>query len=213
METAEEIADRNPHGLPDLVGAILRPLQSDYLLAVAEYGVLGRSGINSLSFFGPAISRRLFTPDGMKFRGVKRAPNGYLLSLSRDPVLPWPWKHDRFVAAVATIGGEKEVDSPSGVRKWQGAWRQDDNHDVELWLPWRIGFVTRGNHSIAAGILAGEGRLVPDTVYDMGFLLDEVRCDGQFYRCTRTGNILAPMSDPRIGAVFEIGRLLQQHAC
>jgi len=212
METAESIAALNPHGLPDLVGAILRPLQSDYLLDVAEHGVLGRSGINSLSFFGPAIGRRLYTPGGLQFRGIKCDPNGYLLALARDPVLPWPWKHDRFVTAVATIGAEKEFDSPSssGLRRWQGAWSQDYNHGVELWLPWRIGFVTRGNHSITAGILAGEGHVTPDKVYDMCFLLDEVRCDGHVYRCTQTGKILAPMNDPRIGAVFEIGRLLRK---
>ena len=209
METAAEIASRNPRGLPHLIGAILRPLQSDYLLAVAEYGALDHGGINSLAFFGPAISRRLYTPDGMKFRGEKRDPRSYRLALARDPVLPWPWKHDRFVTAVATIGSDKEFENPSGLCRWQGAWRQDDNHDVDLWLPWRIGFVTRGNHSIAAGILAGEGSLVPDTVYDMGFLLDEVRCDGHFYRCTKTGKILAPMHDARVGAVFEIGRYLR----
>ncbi|WP_323129610.1 DUF6710 family protein, partial [Klebsiella pneumoniae] len=28
------------------------------------------------------------------------------------------------------------------------------NHRVTLWLPWRIGFVRGGNHSIASGVLA-----------------------------------------------------------
>jgi hypothetical protein len=209
LETAEAIAALNPHGLADLVSAILRPLQSEHLLAVAEYGMRGRDSISSSSFFGPAIGRRLVTADGMEFRGPKRAPSDYPLSLARDPVLPWPWNHDRFVTAVATIGAAKELTSQSPLRRWQGAWRQDDNHGVELWLPWRIGFVTRGNHSITAGILAGEGHLVPNTVYDMGFLLDEVRCDGRFYRCMHSREALAPMRDPRIGAVFEIGRLLR----
>ena len=67
METAEAIASINPHGLVDLVCAILRPLQSDYLLALAEYGTLDMNSISSFSFFGPAVDRRLFTPDGMKF--------------------------------------------------------------------------------------------------------------------------------------------------
>ncbi len=209
METAEAIAARNPHGLPNLVVAILRPLQSDFLLAVAEYGTLDRGSINSQSFFGPAVSCRLFTPGGMKFRGIECNPHDYLLSLARDVVLPWPWTHDRFVTAVATIGATKSYDSGSALQRWQGEWRQHYNHDVDLWLPWRIGFVGRGNHSITAGILAGEGQVVPNKVYDMGFLLDEVRCDGYFYRCAQTGKILAPMKDPRAGAVFEIGRLLR----
>ncbi|ENZ0047743.1 DUF6710 family protein [Escherichia coli] len=43
-------------------------------------------------------------------------------------------------------------------------WKQDkNNHYVDLWLPWRIGFMRRGNHSITAGILAGEGALIRNT--------------------------------------------------
>jgi hypothetical protein len=139
-----------------------------------------------------------------------RGPSDYSLSLARDPVLPCPWAHHCFVSAIATIGAAKQPANPSPPGRWQGALRQDDHHSVQLWLPWRIGFVGCGNHSISADILAGEGHLVPDEVYDMGFLLDEVRCDGRFYRGVQGGEVLAPMTDPRIGAVFEIGRLLRQ---
>jgi hypothetical protein len=78
-----------------------------------------------------------------------------------------------------------------------------------VWLPWGISFVGGGNHSIAAGIIGGGGYVTPAEVYDMSALLDMVQCDGQHYRETSTQNVLADVSDERVAAVFEIGRLMQ----
>ncbi|EQA1904414.1 DUF6710 family protein [Escherichia coli] len=83
---------------------------------------------------------------------------------------------------------------------------QDINHRVTLWLPWRIGFVRGGNHSIASGVLAGEGEVIPDTVYDMRYLLDIVSTDGYYWYMS--GKICERVSDYRTAAFFEIGRLL-----
>ncbi len=85
-------------------------------------------------------------------------------------------------------------------------WVQDINHRVTLWLPWRIGFVRGGNHSIASGVLAGEGEVIPDTVYDMRYLLDIVSTDGYYWYMS--GKICERVSDYRTAAFFEIGRLL-----
>ncbi|WP_306464925.1 DUF6710 family protein [Duffyella gerundensis] len=49
---------------------------------------------------------------------------------------------------------------------------------VELWLPWRIAFVKGGNHSLAAGILSGEGLLLPERVFNMQDLLNRVSTNG-----------------------------------
>lgn len=73
-------------------------------------------------------------------------------------------------------------------------------------LPWRIGFVRGGNHSIASGVLAGEGEVIPDTVYDMRYLLDIVSTDGYYWYMS--GKICERVSDYRTAAFFEIGRLL-----
>lgn len=211
LDTAEQIAEINPQGLSDFIRAVLRPLQSDHLLGVAEFGRFHGGNLHWGGFFGAAVSSRMYTPNGLHFRGIELDSHDYPLSLARDPVLPWPWNHDRYVSAIATIGITKRLAHQSGLRRWQEAWRQDSNHGVMLWLPWSIGFVTGGNHSIATGILAGEGHIIPDNVYDMSFLLDEIRCDGHFYRSVQTDEPLSPMQDPRIGAVFEIGRLLLTH--
>ena len=121
------------------------------------------------------------------------------IELARDIVLPTPWKKDRYVNALATIGTGKRM----------GKWEPDDTtHKISVVLPWRIGFVTGGNHSITEGILTGEGKVFANEAFDMSPLLQRVHCDGKTYRETMTNRILDEVSDPRRAAVFEIGRLI-----
>ncbi|MEK8414470.1 hypothetical protein P2O56_17665, partial [Escherichia coli] len=90
-------------------------------------------------------------------------------------------------------------------------WKQDkNNHYVDLWLPWRIGFVHGGNHSITAGILAGEGSLIPEHVYDMSWMFELVRTDGNNWFVE--GQKAEAVKSGRSAAVFEIGRLLVEGA-
>ncbi|WP_319950300.1 DUF6710 family protein, partial [Klebsiella pneumoniae] len=86
----------------------------------------------------------------------------------------------------------------------------NSNHYVELWLPWRIGFVGGGNHSITAGILAGEGTLIPEHVYDMSWLFELVRTDGNHWFVD--DHKVEAVKSGRSAAVFEIGRLLVEGA-
>lgn len=72
-------------------------------------------------------------------------------------------------------------------------------------------FVEGGNHSIATGMIIGEGTLVPQSVYDISSLLDKVKCDGVNYISLETNEILAPVTDVRIGSIFEIGKLIKKH--
>lgn len=210
LKTAKLIAEINPRGLVDLVRAILRPLQSEYLLGVAERGQNALPNIASSGFFGGAVHDRMLHPDGITSRGIRLESKTFSLKLARDIVLPCAWHFDRYVNALATIGSGKAV---AGGRFWnrayQGPWCQEDNHRIELWLPWGIGFVNGGNHSITAGILAGEGEVSPAHVFDMGFLFDELRCDGRYYLDSRTGDQVGPVEDARKAAVFEIGRMMR----
>lgn len=209
MRTANAIAEVNPRGLTDLVRAIVRPYQADYLLAVAEGGTDARPDFEARLLFGDEVRRRMFSDTG-SYRLPSLPAKHFEIQLARDPVLPWPWKHDRYVSALATIGAAK-VD-PAGIwnRHHSGAWRQTSNHRVALWLPWGIGFVQGGNHSIAAGILAGEGTLTPAYVFDMSYLFSEIYADAQSYREIGTGRRLGPVVSQRLGALFEIGRLMHQ---
>ncbi|WER45129.1 hypothetical protein CupriaWKF_12510 [Cupriavidus sp. WKF15] len=172
------------------------------MLGVAEMGRDPYSNIDANDFFAPAVQDRLYAADRMTWRGKALGTDQIRLQLARHIVLPWAWNRQRYVGALATIGSAKNNDRDTG-------WRQDGNHGVTLWLPWGIGFVTGGNHSITAGILAGEGHVQPDEAYDMSYLLDELACDGLHYRCRRTGKKICPVPDPRTAAVFEIGRLMR----
>jgi hypothetical protein len=209
MRTARAIAEVNPRGLTDLVRAIVRPHQADYLLAVAEEGTDARPDFEERSLFGEEVRRRMFSDAG-DFRTVRLPEDHFRIHLARDPVLPWPWKHSSYVSTLARIGAGK-VD-PADTWNWHhsGAWRQDGNHRVALWLPWGIGFVQGGNHSIAAGILAGEGVLTPAYVYDMSYLFSEIYADAVSYREMGTDRKLGPVISERLAALFEIGRLMHE---
>ncbi|CAE6862600.1 hypothetical protein R75465_07745 [Paraburkholderia aspalathi] len=125
-------------------------------------------------------------------------------------MLPWPWNHGRYVDAVASIGAAKIDPDDPWSRHHSGAWRQDSNHLITLWLPWGIATVGGGNHSIMAGILAGEGVIVPDSVFDMQCVLANVHTDGLAWFDTASDRPIGKVDDPRAAAVFEIGRLMIQ---
>lgn len=193
MALAEEIAAINPEGLTLLVRALLRPIQAEHMLAVAERPQHQAPGsLDYISFFfnlnTVAESSEFYLRHKPEFR----------INLSKDIVLPTPWKRDRYANALATIGAGK----------CQGEWEQDGNHSIAVWWPWRIAFVLGGNHSITAGILLGEGELLATEVYDLTPIFERVICDGITYRDIKTGKILGKVNDTRRAAAFEIGRLM-----
>ena len=149
------VAEKLPvKALPDLIRAIVRPVQSDFLLAVAEEGTDARPDMTPQEFFFEGLIQ-VQSYEKMKEGELDGAD--YPLSLASEMVLPWPWSLTRYIDNVSHIGTHKGR-----------PWKQDKiNHYVDLWLPWRIGFVRGGNHSITAGILAGEGNVIPDHGYDM----------------------------------------------
>lgn len=188
------VAERLPlNAVPDLLRAIVRPVQSDLLLAVAEEGTDARPDMTPQEFF---FSELIHIISFEKMKECELDGASYPLSLAIDMVLPWPWSLSRYIDNISYIGGHKGH-----------PWEHDSmNHYVDLWLPWRIGFVRGGNHSISAGILAGEGELIPEHVYDMSHLFGVIRSDGINWFVD--GHTVEPVKSWRSAAVFEIGRLL-----
>lgn len=179
--------------LPDFLVAMIRPLQSDFLLAVAEEGTDARPDMTPSEFFFKGIG---MLQDLNLMEATERNADDYPLSLATDMLLPWPWCLKRYMDNVSNIGTSKGK-----------PWRQDTiNHYVDLWLPWRIGFVRGGNHSITAGILAGEGTLIPDHVWDMSYLFQRVRTDGIHWFVD--GEKFEFVKSWRTAAVFETGRIM-----
>jgi hypothetical protein len=210
MFTAQEIAKANPAALTDLIAAILRPEQSELILGVAEHGQDAKADVHGYNFFCDDF--REFFPEGRR-KPVEKPQVDYPLTLGRDPLLPCPWHDSRFIAAMSYIGAGKLDQAEAERKRYGGPWRQDGNHRVVLWLPWRIGFVAGGNHSLAAGILAGEGSVVPDRVEDFSCLFELMECDGIEFRDRLTNAHLAPVTNIRHAAVFEIGRMIVASRC
>ncbi|WP_053087556.1 DUF6710 family protein [Enterobacter bugandensis] len=63
-----------------------------------------------------------------------------------------------------------------------------------------------GNHSITAGILAGEGTLIPEHVWDMSFLFERINTDGLHWYVD--GKKTEDVKSWRAAAIFETGRLM-----
>lgn len=176
----------------NLLRALIRPIQSDYLLAVGAEGQDARTILDEKQFF----FKSLF--DYISFEQLnhkKLMPEEYPLSLASDMVLPWPWSMNSYKGCLSI-----------GSRQGNPWYFDSSNHIVELWLPWRIGFVKGGNHSLAAGILAGEGTLLPDRVFDMHDLLRRVSTDGISWFAD--GRQIERMRDWRTAAFYELGRLV-----
>ncbi|WP_373889469.1 DUF6710 family protein [Massilia sp. NP310] len=195
LEMADQIAAHNPGGVLQLVSAILRPLQAEQMLSVAErprHAAL--SPVDFEQLFSPDYFFSYFNPEDC----LQVPVEGHQVDLGRDVVLPTPWAKERFAASLAFVGAGKQL----------GIWRQDSNHGILLVLPWRIGIVTGGNHSITAGILANEGKVSPTNVVDLGPLLDRVKSDGVHFICRQSGRRLAKVRDARMAALFELGRYI-----
>jgi hypothetical protein len=110
MATANEIARLNPLGLPDLVKAILRPLQSEHMYLVAERDDhKAPPAIDPLHFFMPHQPWRLSWIYGNDTfaEGDPVNPENFRVRLSSDLVLPTCWNRARFEGVLAAIGSRK----------------------------------------------------------------------------------------------------------
>ena len=195
VNQAKEIYKIDPTGLTSLVTAILRPLQSEQILSVAER--------EQHAAVAEIVIWRLFSQDSFfsmfeERDCLRRDSDSYRVKFSRDVVLTTPWRRDRFAEALALIGTDKKL----------GTWKRDYNHQIALILPWHFGIVTSGNHSITAGILNGQGEVTPTEVHDLTPLLSRVYCDGQHFIDASTQTKLAVVSNHRLAALYEIGRIM-----
>jgi hypothetical protein len=202
LALADELAARQPDALVQLVALIGRRLQGAYLT-----DVLARPDSDErVEEVGPSSlwfdDRLPLTSDGRQLDDLRVPIAGeHVVSLATGLVLPWPWASDRLARALCNIG-------PG--RPW-GPWRADENHSLLLWLPLGIAWVNGGNHSLAAGIARGEGRVAAEETWDMRAVYDHVACDGHRFTRRHDGTYLGPIHDPFAAALFEIGRRMLAH--
>ncbi|MCL9661023.1 hypothetical protein L2089_10030 [Paenibacillus hunanensis] len=123
------------------------------------------------------------------------------VDLNQDLVLPWPWNFSRFVNSISSIGVS---------RPW-GEWKQDtSNHDIQILLPMGICFVGGGNHSIASGIIYGEGKLHSEDIYDFSEIYKYVYTDGLEYRRVEDGSKISDVKNLEFAVIFEVGRMMSE---
>lgn len=195
------------HPIFDLIRILGRGLQSEYMKYLVYYGDKDTGRVPNLDW------NSIGFPDD-KFIHIDNNNNKYLkvrdiikvvkakkkINLSRDLVLPWPWKRERLLSCMLNIGEG---------RKW-GSWNQDfNNHDVVVWLPIGLAWVWGGNHSITIGIIQG-GEVVPKYYQDMSELYNYVRSDGKNFIRIEDNEILSTVKSVEFAAIFEIGRLLKE---
>ena len=199
LQIARTLAKQDPKALPQLAKMIGRSSQARAMTRVLRQPEESVEDCNHRSMlFDP---RTPLTKDGRHLDDLKRkVPSPRALLLGVDLVMPWPWSGGRIIDSLSNL-------KPGGA--W-GAWRQDFNHCVELWLPLGIGWVHGGNHSITAGIVQAKGRIRPEITYDVSRVYRHVVCDGLHFKRSYDNSVIGPVADLEIAAVFEIGRLINR---
>ncbi|WP_408007447.1 DUF6710 family protein [Pseudalkalibacillus sp. A8] len=193
-----EVNFKSKHPIIDVICLLGRKTQSEMISDLLQ--------CNETLTSAPPLERLLFshtvpiTPDGRKLNDFKKKVNlERTIKLKRDLILPLPWQRSRLVQSLTKIGFDRD---------W-GPWTQDDlNHKVEVWMPMGIVWVHGGSHSIASGIIRGEGVINTSNVDDISEIYDHVSCDGlNFYR-TEDNSVIAPVQNLEFAAIFEIGRMM-----
>lgn len=195
IKNAKRIVEIDPRGLQTYIYAILRPFQSEQIIQVCEKNDhSGKARIDGDTFF--SSNNNFFSYEEKKLSRV--ANDNAVIDLAKDLVLPTPWHPLSLASCFTSFTNDRNG----------GPWREDNNHSVELWLPWRIGFVNGGNHSITAGILRSEGSIKPSYVFDLSEKIKQVKTDGINFISVETNKVICPVQNQRVAAVWEIGRMM-----
>ena len=188
LALADDVAAHRPEALVELAALLGRRIQAGYLTAVLARPDDTPGLVEAEPSTRWFDTRLPLTPDGRRLDELLVPVAGaHLVDLATDLVLPWPWDRGRLAGALSTIGEG---------RPW-GPWRADPaNHLLLLWLPLGIAWVAGGNHSLAAGIALGEGRVRAEETRDMRAVYEHVTCDGRQFARRHDGASLGPIRDP-----------------
>lgn len=191
------------HPLLDFVRLMGRGLQSKYLLrtlyASDEIELpLDFSGIGVDMSVSLSPYREVTFYDLVEIVEVAEQP----LPVCRDLLIPLPWDRQKLLKSMAYIGEG---------RKW-GAWRQDENHDIELWLPLGLAWARSGDHSLVPSLLNEGAEITPTNVLDISGVYDYVFCDGRYYRRVEDNSIISSVKCAEMAILFEVGRLMVKNS-
>ncbi len=198
MKIAKQIHSENPEALNDLIKLLARPYQSITMKSVlTELDQNSIKTIDSKELFFDQFEKIPYLNQSL-FDLKEKCNYSKPLKLKTDVILPWPWNQYRIINCLSNIG----IDRPAG------NWKQDDNHKIEYWLPFGIGFVHGGNHSITNGIINGTGVIKKYDTYDISKIYKFIYCDGEYYRIKKDNTIFQKVNNLEFACIFEIGRLM-----
>ncbi len=182
----ELLANNNIEGLKDLIRTIWRRLQSRLMLEpylLADHDACGDIAFNFCSF--------------SELQGCYQGQANSYISLI-EPVLTFPWHPNRIINNLGVIG-ENRIN---------GRFTSSSNHSANYYWPLMLIKVTGGNHSIAQGILMGEGEIALEDWYNLTPLLKKYRCNGPLWINNDTNKIVMHCDCPELGMAWEVSRLL-----
>lgn len=120
--------------------------------------------------------------------------NKETIILGKDPIIARPWNIKRLIRQINNI---------------QEEWKQDDNHQVSLWLPYGVSFITSGNHSITVGHLRNTGSVTTNKIHNVGEIHNHIYTDGVYYFRKSDDSICAEVTNFNLAVVFAIGELIR----
>lgn len=190
------------HPLLDFVRIMGRGLQAKYLLrtlyASDEIELpLDFSGIAIDMSLSLSPYREVTFYDLVKIVEAGEEP----FPVCRDLLIPLPWMRKNLLESLANIGKGRD---------W-GPWRQDENHDIELWLPLGIAWARSGDHSLVPSLLDEGAEITPTDVLDISGVYDYVFCDGRYYRRVEDESIISTVKCAETAILFEVGRLMVEN--
>lgn len=192
-------------GLQDLQKIILKPIQAAHILDA--YIKPAHSAMTELAWpealgieCRVPSSNEWFSYHAMKY--CSPSPEKHLkpLDLSTDIVLPTCWHPTSIVSTLGMIGSGL----PAGI------FTQDMNHRVIYVYPLGVGWVNNGNHSIAQGIIRGEGLFYEYGYVEIVDLMDLVHYDGIGWKVRGQSSYSGTPVYPEFGWAWEVGRMIAE---
>ncbi|WP_407332993.1 DUF6710 family protein [Enterovibrio sp. 27052020O] len=196
LRRAEALVENgNIEGLRDLQRIVWRQLQSKFMLQ--PYLVSDHSSWDSINHHDfqfvcleTSISDLLMRVDFA------------FVDLSSDPVITSPWHPQRITRNLGMIGDGMPC----------GPFEESSNHSVNYYWPLNVALVTGGNHSIAQGILRGQGRIKVEDCFDLTPIIEQVYFNGVEWVVFCSGQQLGQPRFKEIGWAWELGRILMKHS-
>lgn len=196
MKRASKLKSQlNIEGLQDLQKVILRPIQSRHIssayLENDHEALKSLEWPSDLGIFPISHSDECFAT--LRQKGITP------LNLASDMIIPTCWHSSSITNVIGRIG-----------KVCANEFKQSQNHDVVYTYPIGIGWVRGGNHSIAQGIIRGEGLIHNYSHLDLSSLIKRIQYNGFAWYEIESGKYLGEPRYSEIGWAWEIGRLIME---